>query len=295
MINLCRNHQPQTKICHAEEHRDEESFQNKSYKTILLSIILILTMTIPVFGMGIQVQDEANLLDANAEARLTLELEEAEAKTGWDIIVLSIADAGGKTARVYAEDLYDANLIIEDGVTCIIDMDNREIALQTTGEAIYYLTDARISDVLDASFAAASSGDYESSFSTMITEVVACYDMGAQGNYAYNEDTGKITTYKSIEPIEAMIAVVLALVVFVGIGVGIIGKYRLKFGGYKYSPNNKSSVHLTKEEDRFVHQTVTHRRIPRNNGHGPGGGGGGRSTVRGGSSGRSHGGGSRGF
>ncbi len=267
-------------------------------KMIVLALILSLGMVVPAFAVGVQIQDEAGLLSAEGETALLVELEAAEAKTGWDIIILSIEDAKGKTARVYAEDFYDDNLVSEDGVSCVIDMDNREIALQTTGEAIFYLTDARIENILDEAYSAVANGYYEDAFSIMIEEVVACYDMGANGNYSYDENTGKTTMYRSLEPLEILLALVAALAIGGMIGGAIIAKYRLRFGEYRYPFASKNRVRLTTEVNQYVRTTKTSRRIPKNNGGGggrSGGGGGGRSTVRSGSSGRSHGGGSRKF
>lgn len=268
-------------------------------KTIFLAMIFSLVMAIPVWAVGIQIQDDAELLDLQAEIELKMELEAAEAETGWDIILLSIADAGGKSAQTYAEDLYDENLVIEDGVTCVIDMDNREIAVQTTGEAIFYLTDARIETILDIGYVSVVNECYQDAYSAMLGEILACYEMGANGNYAYDVDTGKVTTYKSLEWEEILISLVFGLLVTIGIGAAIIAKYRMKFGQYKYNLAEKSHIQLTGKTDNFIRETTTRKRIPRNNGGGGGRSGGGhssgRSSTHRSSSGRSHGGGSRKF
>lgn len=270
-----------------------------SLKISILAVILSMAMAMPAFALGIQIQDNADLLTAKEEATLLGELEGAETETGWDIIILTIDDAQGKSAQTYAEDFYDENLVSEDGVSCVIDMDNREIALQTTGEAIFYLTDARIESLLDAAYVPVSKGDYAETFSVMLEQVTDCYAMGANGNYAYDTDTGKTTMYHSLEPLEILLALVAALIVTGGIGGGIIAKYRLRFGEYKYPFANKSSVNLGTKVDQYMRTTKTHRVIPKNNGGGGGrsgrGGGGGRSSTHRGSSGRSHGGGSRRF
>lgn len=74
----------------------------------------------------------------------------------------------------------------------------------------------------------------------------------------------------------------------------ITGKYRLKFGRYHYNPREHASVDLRRNEDHFVRQFVTRRKIPKDPPKN-GGGGGGTSTIHQGAGGRSFGGGGRSF
>lgn len=101
-----------------------------------------------------------------------------------------------------------------------------------------------------------------------------------------DSETGKITRYKAITPLEMVIAFAAALIlslVFLGIN---ISKYQLKFSSYQYPFREKTTLNLTSRTDQLTNSFITTRRIPKNNGgggsttHSTGGGtfgGGGRS------------------
>ena len=132
----------------------------------------------------------------------------------------------------------------------------------------------------------------------MLSDAEYYYEVGVPSDaYTYDEETGEIHYYHVLTLGEILFAVVLAAAVFAAVFFGITGKYRLKFGGgYQYDYHAFGKVNLTGQEDRFVNQMVTHRRIKTNSGSSGGGSShSGRSTVHTSSSGRSHGGGSRKF
>ena len=113
------------------------------------------------------------------------------------------------------------------------------------------------------------------------------------GHYRVDEETGKITYYKTISPFEAFIAFLIALVAAIAFFVVIKSRYQLKLGTYKYPYQEKSQVNLTVNENHLTNSFVTTRRIPRNNNSGGVFGGGGSTTSS--SGGGTFGGGSRGF
>ena len=217
-------------------------------------------------------------------------------KSDWNIIVATCADAEGRSAQTVCEDYFNAYTKGDDGISCLLDLDNREIYLATAGEAQLYLNDARIDSVLDASYEAVADGDYSECLYLMLIKSSEAYDMGIPENaQIYDVDTGKTTVYKQLTLMEVLFAL-LAAVAVGGIVFGsIVGKYRLNWGLYQYDFHDSGSITLDREEDRFINQTVTRRHIPRNNGGSSSGGGGSRSTVHRGSGGRSFGGGGRKF
>lgn len=103
----------------------------------------------------------------------------------------------------------------------------------------------------------------------------------------------KVLGLRELEWFEFLLAAAAGILTALFTGGIIIGKYKLKFGGYQYSYVEKGSLKLSGQEDRMTNKMVTHRRIQRSSGS-SGGGGGGSSTHRS-SSGRSHGGGGRSF
>ncbi len=277
--------------------------KSMSYALTAVLFCLILAMSsVAVLAASGQSpgNDKAGLLTESEKTELESQAEEIASLTGWVILTLTTDDAEGKASRTYGEEQLDAYAgAKEDGVACLLDMDNREISLITIGEARYYLTDDRIDRVLDDAWEEVTDEKYKDTLAAMLSGVEKYYKRGIpDGAYLYDEDTGERTVYhapKSITAVEALIAVIAAVAAGAAVAGGIIGKYRLKWGSYSYPYDSLGSLELTGREDQLVNKFVTHRRIPRDPPPGSGGGGGGGSTVHTGSGGRSYGGGSRKF
>lgn len=257
-----------------------------------------------VFAEEIYVYDQADLL--NEEEEQSLEELAIQLRDNWNMnfLVVTTDDANGKSSRDYADDFYDERFpedAQEDGVLFLIDMDHREIYLSTCGQAIRYLTDSRIDNILDRAYEEVADGDYYGTFVTFFDRTEYYLKQGIPSDqYNYDTETGERDYYydshkepKSITPVEGIIAVAAAVAAAaVACGV-IIGKYQLKFEDFHYDAYTDCEVRLSVNEDRLVNSFVTHRRIPRNDGNHSGGGS--RSSTHHSSSGRSHGGGGRSF
>lgn len=246
------------------------------------------------------VDDGAGLLPEETERELQNQARELSEDTGYQFMLVTAEDAQGKEAREYAEDYYMDHQITLDGVIYLIDMDNREIYIATSGQMRYYLTDSRVDHLLDQAFDAVSEGEYGDAFQEMLSGTGEYLDRGIpDGTYLVDEDTGEVQVYRKprgITPLEAAAAVIAGVVCAGALFAGVSARYRMKGRRDSYRSQEQSSLHLTGSQDRFVNQFVTHRHIPKNpppGGHG--GGGGHSSTVHTGSGGNSFGGGGRKF
>lgn len=250
--------------------------------------------------------DAALLTDAEIDA-LNEKISTLQEESGWKIYAVTTSDAGGKTATEYADDFFDTHATPSsdgvpsdsvpsaDGVALLIDMDNREITISTCGIAIRYLTDDRIDAILDDAYTDVSNGSYGACMDTMLDGVERYYQKGIpEGQYNYDTETGEVSVYRTLTPVEILIAAVIAVVCGAAVYLTVLGKYRLKFGTYQYEFRENGRVALRVKEDRFVNQMVTHRRIPKQT-ESSGSHSSGRSSTHTGSSGSSHGGGSRKF
>ena len=264
-----------------------------------------LLVTMDVSAENVYVYDYADLLTAEEEEQLQNYAEVMKDVWKMNFLVITTDNAEGKSSMEYADDFYDARFPEDsevDGMAYLIDMDNREIYLSTSGLAIRYLTDERVEVILDNAYEYVVNGDYCGTFEAFFDGSEKFFYEGIPENqYNYDVNTGEIDYYE--EPMkltfgEFLFALAVALIPAV-ITVGAIkAKYQLKFEDFHYDAYTDSDVKLSVKSDRLVNKFVTHRRIPRNDG-GSGGsrssGGGSRSSVHTSSSGRSHGGGGRGF
>ena len=242
--------------------------------------------------------DQAGLLSEEEKEEISRQIEELEKATGWDIMAVTTEDAGGMDGEAYAETWFDEHTQKDDGVICAIDMDNREITVRAFGEAMFYINDDRTERILDAGYDKIADEQYGGTLKAMLAETALAYEEeNPKNNYLYDEDTGKVTSYgkahRGISRMEILIAALIAVLAG-GITAGsIIGRYRLKFGGYKYPIEKNGSAELNLQKDQLVNQFVTHRHIPREDSSSSGGSN--RSTVHTGAGGRSSSGGSRKF
>jgi len=237
-----------------------------------------------------RVFDTAELFTAKEVEKLETAIEEVKADQEVDIIILTIDDAGGKSAQDYADDFYDEGGYgfggpEGPGILYLIDMDNRRMEISTAGTAITYFTDERIEIILDKLYNDVSNENYYGSAKTFI-KYAGLYMNLAPGESIPNQPI----TWVHVLICLAGALIIGSIIVFLMLLPSLRGG-KSTVSGNDYFVN--SSANVRNKQDIFVNQTVTRRRIepPKNNG----GGGGGFSSTRTSSSGRTHGGGGRSF
>ncbi len=255
----------------------------------LISLIFLLLSCVPAYAVS-GVYDYADMFYETELVSLQMELNDLAELTGWDVVVVTTDDTEGKSSVIYADDCYDSLGCGDNGVLYLLDMDNREIYISTTGKAADYLTDSRLESIFDNAADYASKGRYCQAMSTQISMTADYYKAGIP------VDQSAVTMRITVLAAGAIIGLIMAV-----IGVmSVIKAYGFKEVGYVYEYNSKSTVNLTTNKDKLLNSFVTTRIRPRpkNNGR-PGGDGGtrsrGGSTMHRSSSGRSHGGGGRKF
>ena len=174
----------------------------KRFRILIVAFCLCcgLISVINVSAEEIHVYDHADLLTVQEEEYLeNLATERAEQ---WDMNFLMVTtdDADGKSTMEYADDFYDAQFpddSEEDGILYLIDMDNREIYLSTSGLAIRYLTDNRVDYILDEAFSYVADDDYYGTFVSFMEETEEYLLEGIPENqYNYDVNTGEIDYYQ---------------------------------------------------------------------------------------------------
>lgn len=271
----------------------------KRFEKILcvFTLVFVFSFSGKVFAAQTeQVYDDANLLTESEMESVQEEILSLEAQTGWDVFAVSTDNAGGKSAMAYADDFFDTHTSEDaSGVVFLIDMDNREIYISTCGEAIRYLTDLRLDDILDDAYYDVSDGEYYDCFVTMIEGVLTYYDAGIpKGQNNLDVETGAQSVYRHLELTEILVVVAVALGAGVGMYFIVVGHYQMKFHNERYEYRKYGKLTLRRKEDRFLNATHTQHRI-QSSGGSSGGSRSGRSSTHRSSSGRSHGGSGRKF
>lgn len=268
--------------------------------SLLAVFVFLLPMGVHAAGKDAPLYDEAYLLSTADKESLKAQILKLADTYNMNFVLLTISDAMGKSAMEYADDFYmDQGFYGNDrkgGAIYLIDMDNREVRIETAHNMQYYLTDSRVDEVIDAGYDDLVDGQYGQCFQKMLERTEYFLKKGIPSDqYIYDSETGEIRRYHSITFLEAVIAAVAALCAGAGACACTAYAYRKKYSRYEYAWRNHTTLELAEKTDDLVRHFVTHRRIPKDPPPGSGGGGGSRTTVHHSSGGGSFGGGGRKF
>lgn len=271
-------------------------------KKKIVSFLLLLFCFLPLSAKASssRVYDNAELFSPEEIEALSETIEELQDKTQMDYAIVTTEDTNGKSTRTYADDFYESEGfgVGEDhsGMLYLIDLDNQEIYISTEGQMLRYLTDERIESLLDDAFTHAAEEDYALSALSVLYGTEEYLSLGIpDGQYNYSSETGERDPFRrSRLPLALLIGCIGGLIASLSTFFAIKSRYHLTHETYHYPLHEKSTLTLTRSEDRLLHQTLTHRKIPKNP---PSSGSSSshhsRTTTHRSSSGRTHGGGGR--
>ncbi len=247
----------------------------------------------PAVDSNEKIYDFADLFTDSEEDELYSIISDYIDEFNLDLAIVTVDNNGKSSTKEYAMDFYNYNDFgfngSYDGLLFLIDMDNREFYMTTTGQAITMYTDERIDRCLDVAFEYIANEEYFSGTEKFIEELEWFADVGEPDEYG-NEPrvTGvvkiKIMPWGNIILFSTIgTAVVMCILVFNNKLVHKANSSR------QYLVN--SDIHVVK--DMFLGRSV-HRSARYHDSSSGGGSSGGRSISHG-SSGMSHGGGGRKF
>lgn len=230
-----------------------------------------------------QIFDQANLFSESQRQDISNKMTEFIDQTGMDVVVVTTNDAGGKTAKAYADDFYNnggyGSGSDQSGFLFLIDMDNRTYHISTKGKMKILLTESRIDSMLDHAEGDMKDGNYDLAAISVINDAIK-YNQ----KYAYDTATGTFKRVRRFTPLKTLIAVIAGIVAGIAGYSSVYGTYNLKRSTYKYSYREKGNLKLTQKEDQLIDTFTTTRHIPKPTNTGGGGGGGGGGNGGGGRS-----------
>lgn len=264
---------------------------------VLLVLCIILLISSMAFADKELVFDEANLFTESEIENLHKEANSISDEYNMDIVIVTTDDAQGKSSRDFADDYFDYNGFGRgtdyDGILFLIDMDNREAYISTSGIGIRYLTDKRIESILDMIYdEGLVKGDFYTASTEFLRGTKIYLDAGIpEGQYNEPENIRKPNRITVLDIIISLIGGTAVGGIFYG---NTRSRYKMPRRGNPYSYRTNSFVNLTTNSDRLINSFVTTRYIPKPPSN-SGGSSSGRSTTHTSSSGRTHGGGGRKF
>ena len=133
--------------------------------TALLVMALFFCMMCGFDSTGQKVYDDAGLLTSDQINRLEALCVSKAETSQIDLIIVTTDSTKGRSSMRYAEDFYMAHdfgydKLHGDGALMLINMEEREVWISTSGKAIRYLSDTRIDNIVTAVTSKLSSGNY---------------------------------------------------------------------------------------------------------------------------------------
>lgn len=292
----------------------------------LLVFVICLLFPVSAAAEEKRVFDQAGLFTEEEETELEKSAERAGIETDMTMVIVTCSDADGKTGQEYADDFYDMGGFGTgddySGALFLIDMDNRQLVISTSGQMIDILTDVRMDRILDEVYEAAADGKYYKAGEIFLDQAADyCMQGREPDQYFYDRDL-KQNTESGAYPADLQegaaeflhsrrlslweIAAAAAVAGIAGLFacISVKNRYEMKtdersISGFNLSYRSSTSFSWDPGTEQLVNQFVTQRRI--NTARSGSGGSsrpgrpGSRSTVHQSSSGRRHGGSSRRF
>lgn len=247
-------------------------------KILILLGFLVLFSPLKVSAASNTVDDQANLLTPEERTELSNQADAINQKIKGEVFILT-TNTNSEEPRTFADmQLMDRVGKDNNGALLLLDMNQREIYLSTSGNMIDYINNRRRDKLLDDVEAAMRDGDYFQASKNYLFNAQEFVEDGVPGgSYRIDEATGKVTRYKSITPIEFAIGFIVAAAAAIAFFISVRLRYQMKSGTYRYPYRQNAQMDLTEQKDQLVNSFVTTRRIPKPSNNN-GGGGGGSST-----------------
>lgn len=257
-------------------------------------------MNIPSIDETLKVYDFADILTSDEENNLYYEATKFISEYNMDLALVTIDD-NFETAMEYANDFYDYNYFglgdTYDGLLILIDMDNREFYISTTGEAILMYNDYRIDGILDNMTPYMKSGSYYQAFSAGITTLSDYAKNGIpEGNKSSYIDSDGNYIYVEQKSFPLSVFLIISFIVSTIVLIIFINKNKLVKKAYQASSYMNDNKKVIKNiSDTFLTTHTSRVRINTDSGGSSSSSHSGGSSTHHSSSGSSHGGGGRSF
>lgn len=264
---------------------------------IALMMILCISLSSNISADLKRVVDKATLFSDEEINSLESSINKISHKYNMDIVIVTTNDNQGKSSKEYADDFFDYEGYglgdKNSGILMLINMDDREVYISTSGNGERYFTDSRVDNILDDVYSYLSNGNYSKGAEVFLKDTSYYLEKGIPSNQYTVDENGDIVLSTEAKIKRVFIALLIALVISSVICGIVVMQYKKPAALPEENYLDRNSINFTRRSDRFITTNTTRRKIPKNNGNS--GGSGGRTTTHTSSSGNSHGGGGRKF
>ena len=264
---------------------------------LVASMMLLASISVAWAKEKPRLIDNADLLTSEEEAYLTGLLDDFRAENDFDVVVLTTREGLEDTELTErADDYYDYEGYgcgeDNDGCLLLIDMGSRMMHVSTTGYGITALTDYGIDKLTDEVASYLGDEDYVGAIEKGFLGTLEWMYEDAVNGEPY--DVPEETALDIKNPAVHLAIFGLALLIGIACGAVVTSAKKKKLISVRKASGaasfmKKGSLRLTKQNDYFLYSTVVATPKPDNSSSSGG------SSTHIGSSGTSHGGGSKGF
>ncbi|MDD6807649.1 MAG: TPM domain-containing protein [Oscillospiraceae bacterium] len=145
--------------------------------SLVIAISLLFSFSLNIFAENHKciVDDKADVLSESEEAELLNAIIQQSSTKNLSISIITFNESFGKSTMVYTDDYYDVNIAEENGILLAIDFDNRQVYINTVGNAITNISDSEIDNILDSTYKYCSNGEYYKFFNVTLDKVLKAY------------------------------------------------------------------------------------------------------------------------
>ena len=226
---------------------------------IFLLLLVMVLGAISVSASGEYLFDYENRISDPQKWVITEQLGAASRHYGVDIVVVTVSDFGGKSAKAYAESFYDSNHFRDDGILLLISMTVREYYICTTGSCKSVFNNSALDELESAIVPFLKQGDVASAVMAFGEKVEAALE---------NPPAPQKEAFWKKPLICLGIGAVVALIVVL-ILIAQLKSVRRKHAAGDYI--RPGSLQMTQMLDLYLYQTTTRVAKPQSSSSSSGG------------------------
>ena len=228
-----------------------------------------------------KIYDDADLLTASQEAALQERCVSTAQSSLIDIIIVTTDNVGSKSSMTYSEDFFMAHDFGYDkkhgnAILLLINMDDREVWISTSGSGITYFSDTRIDNMITNITPYLSKADYDGACEYFLKRVAtymqtkpSSSDAGGNGSAQTVHDAASFSE-KLLTGLPYKLLISVAAALIITLIISYRAKAHMTVDESTYLADHKYAVH--RQHDRFTHTTSIRHQKSSGNGNGGGGG-----------------------
>lgn len=238
--------------------------RNSLFYIISLLLFLLLLSPLNIKGETNRVFDDANLFKQEEIIELNRQAHIIIKEYDIDLIIVTTNDTKGKTSREYADTYFESNKLglgkNLDGVLFLIDTDNGETYILTSGIGIKYFTDGRIEKLIAIVLPnVIENNDFFNASQAFLNGTKDYFNNGIPTNQSSQDES--VDKNNSLTPLETMISLFGGFITSALFYFRTKSKYKMENLVKPVTFRNNSSINLITNDDILIDTVLTKRLI----------------------------------